>query len=83
MSEIVGCVDEQVSVVFFADSLVSFEIGGVRIHRKETFSDDQNCSIWVFFTCLHQFFLHSFLIEVLELDDVFGGGIGSFLKAVV
>lgn len=83
MAEIVGAVNEEKSVVFFADLLVGLEVWGVWVHWKQTFSDDKDGIFGIFGSDFFQKFDHFLLIEMCELVNIFGGGIGSFLEAIV
>ncbi len=83
MAEIVGAVNEKEGIVFLADLLVGFEVRGVWVHWKQTLSDDKDGIVGIFGSDFFQKLDHFLLIEMCELVNIFGGGISSFLEAIV
>lgn len=83
MPEVMSAVDQQEGIVFFCDFLIEVKIGWVTVHWEKSLRDDKDSAVWVFGSGVFQQVDHGLLIEVFKFFDVFGGGIGAFLEAVV
>lgn len=83
MAEVVGAVDQQVGVVLLGHSLVVDEVGRVRVHGEESLGHDEDGVVGVGLPGFPEHPLHFVLVQVFEALDLFGGGDGAFLEAVV